>query len=200
MKKMIFPVITGLEDKLPYYTNGVGIEYEQEDINRPNGHPEYQWIQTRSGSGELFLNGKRHILTPSQGMLLFPNEPHSYHTVDQNWDVDWIIFHGKGVESFIKNTLGATESNVYYISSPAKISTKLEELYYTALKGPRTASKCSRITYDILLDIMELTSKSEKSALDDKLKRIEPVINFIIENYKSPITLHQLSHLVQMTP
>lgn len=200
MKKMIFSVITELEEKLPYYIGGVGVEYEQEDINRVHGHPKFQWIQTRTGRGEVCLNGKKIVLGPSQGMLLFPNEPHSYHAVDPNWEVDWIIFHGKDIENFIKNTIGASSSEVYYISSPAKISTKLEELYYLALKGTKTSAKCSGITYSILLDIMELTSKTKKASLDDRLKKIEPVISYIQENYTTHITLTQLASLVAMTP
>lgn len=200
MKKMIFPVITELEERLPFYVSGVGIEYEQEDINRIHGHPKYQWIQTRTGRGELFINDKRFVIGPSQGMLLFPNEAHSYHAIDPEWDVDWIIFRGTEIENFIKNVIQATHSDVYFISSPAKISTKLEELYYSAFKRPNTVSKCSTITYNILLDIMELTSKSKKASLDDNLKKIEPVIRFISENYKSPITLPELASLVQMTP
>ncbi|MGN1097360.1 MAG: AraC family transcriptional regulator [Clostridia bacterium] len=200
MKQMIFPVITGMEERLPYYVTGVGIHYEQEDVSRPAGHPEYQWIQCRGGKGELFIDGCRYVVGEGQGMLFFPDEPHSYHAVGGRWEVDWIIFHGRGIGDFLRETMKAEGSGVYFVSAPSVIAGKIEELFSAAGRGPSGAHRCSALTYEILTDIMTFASKSESASIDDKFQKLAPVLNYINENCRKTITLGELADLAGVTP
>lgn len=199
-KKMIFSVITGMEERFPYYAAGVGLDYEQETITRPQGHPEFQWIQCRNGKGELFLGEKRHTVEAGQGMLLFPEEPHSYHAIDGEWKVDWIIFHGQGVADFFTRVMEAHHSGVYYVSSLTKIIEKITELYFAIQHGASAAHTCSSLTYEVLLDIMALTSKNERSSFDIRFRKIELVTRFINENYSRPLPLDELAAIAGITP
>ncbi len=199
-KKMIFSVITGMEERLPYYVAGVGLDYEQENISRPMGHPEFQWIQCRSGKGELFIGEMHYTVGAGQGMLLFPNEPHSYHAIGGNWKVDWIIFHGYGLTSYFTQTMGIKSSDVYYVSSQAKITEKIVELYFSLQRGTSATHICSSLTYQILLDILSLTTKNESSSIDIDFHKLEPVINYINENYHHPLSLEELANIAGITP
>lgn len=200
MQGMTFPVIAGIEESLPYFTAGIGIDYVQEDVDRPRGHGRYQWIQCRKGRGELFLNGSRYIVSEGQGMLLFPNEPHIYHSVEGDWKVDWVIFNGRGIGDFFINTMGVKESGVYGVSAPARLVGRIEELYFTALRGPSAVNSCSAMVFEILLDIMVLASKNEGSSIDDKFKKLEPVISYINENFSRPLSLAELADIAGITP
>lgn len=201
MKKTFFPVITEFDMQLPYYFAGVGCFYEQEDIDRPQGHPDYQWIQCRSGRGQLSLNGTKHIIEKNRGMLLFPNEPHEYHALDSAWEVDWIIFRGKHIETFIRTILGLKHSEVRYITSPQILSNEILELYKAAASANHTKNLiCSSLIYTVLTDIMRLTSSTQNASILDNFNRITPVLNYIDEHYAKQLSLHLLAGVAGLTP
>lgn len=201
MKKMIFSVTTEFDLSLPYYFSGVGCSYEQENINRPEGYPEYQWIQCRSGKGELNMNGTKYIIEEGQGMFFFPDEPHEYHALDEKWEVDWIIFRGTHISTFVRDILRMTTSGVYYVTTPHIISDKLEELYSTASSANSMKNLvCSSIVYSVLLDILRLTSAKQNTAIVNKLSRINSVLRYIDENYTKQLSLAELSEIAELTP
>lgn len=199
-KKMIFSVITGMEERFPYYAAGVGLDYEQETILRPQGHPEFQWIQCRGGKGELFLGERSYTVEAGQGMLLFPDEPHSYHAIDGEWKVDWIIFHGQCIADFFTRVMGMQHSGIWYVSSLTRIIEKITELYFAIQQGASAAHTCSSLTYEVLLDLMALTSKNESSSFDIRFRKIELVTRFINENYSRPLPLDELAAIAGITP
>ncbi len=200
MPNLIFSVITEIEERFPFYAKGVGINYEQEDIFRPLGHDEFQWIQTRKGSGVVNLDGKHYNIGEGQGMLLFPSEPHSYHAVGGEWIVDWIIFHGKGIKQFLTETMDFSSSTILYISDPSVIQSHLDLLFSSIGSTLSSSAQCSFLTYNVLLDIFTLTSKSESSSINERFQKIEPVVDYINKNFTQPITLSHLAETVNMTP
>ncbi len=201
MNKVFFPIITEFDQNLPYYFAGVGSCYEQENIDRPEGYPAYQWIQCRSGQGTLNLNGTTYTLEKGQGMFLFPNEPHNYHATEINWTVDWIIFGGKHIGEFVQETLKMKNSGVYYVTAPSIISDKIAELYKIASSSDSTKNLvCSSLVYAILIDILRLTSSKQNTSIVSKFNRITPVLNYIDENYASQLSLQELSDIAELTP
>ena len=198
MGKLLYPLLLDPEEKIPYGAEGVGVFHPQEHVVRPLGHHRYQWIQCRRGKGVLFIGGARYTVGEGQGMLLFPRYPyerHEYYAVEGEWSTDWVIFQGRGIGDFIENTMGIRDSKVLYISSPVRIAEKIEELYSAAKQGIASANQCSLLVYDILLDLKAMTSESEKSAHIDRMRRLEPVIDYINENCTSPLTLGELAEI-----
>lgn len=201
MKKMFFPITTEFDAQLPYYLSGVGCQYEQENIVCPTGFPNYQWIQCRSGSGELTLNGSKYTIEKGCGMFLFPDEPHEYHSVNGKWEVDWIIFRGKYIDSFVRETLKMTASQVYYITAPHILSAKLEDIYKTGLSDNRTKNLiCSSLVYAVLIDILRLTSLKQNTSIVNKFNKITPILNYIENNYASHISLSDIADIAGITP
>ena len=205
MGKMIYPTLISFTDSLPFFPRGMGVCHEQESVDRPKGFHLYQWRQCRKGKGELFIGDRRYVISEGQGFLLFPHypeadEPHKFRPLGGEWLTDWVVFNGRGVADFFKNTMGLTGSGVFYISSPQRIAAKIEELYYAALSGPSSANRCSLLTFDIMLDIMSLTSKSENASFDDRLRKLEPVISYINANCGKQFTLSELAEIAGVTP
>ena len=99
MSNHIFPVVTESEKRLPFYITGIGCQYHQEHVKRPEGYPNFQWIQCHRGEGQLMLEDKHFIIRPQQGMFLFPGIAHEYFEIKTTWEVDWIGFNGYMVES-----------------------------------------------------------------------------------------------------
>jgi len=201
MKKLIFPITTEFDMSLPYYFSGVGCCYEQENISRPEGYPAFQWIQSRSGKGELNLNGEKYIIEEGQGMFFFPDEPHEYHAVDGRWEVDWIIFRGKEIEGFVRDILKMDTSAVYYVTTPYVISDKIMEVYKAAVSdNPTKNLVCSSLVYSVLLDILRLTSAKQNTSIANKFGRINSVLKYIDEYYTRQLTLGELAEAAKLTP
>lgn len=208
MKNMCFPAADEYTGRLAYGFTGVGCYYEQEHVKRPGGrtetewiYPYYQWIQSRHGTGELWLGGKKYAVGEGQGMLLFPNEPHEYYALTDDWEVDWVVFSGKYTEEFIRDIMGAETSGVYSVSMPHMISDLIVKLYETAVSDdPMKYIVSSGIVYGILMNIYIYAFRKKGSSLSDKAERMRPVFRYIDEHYTETISLSLLSDLISVTP
>ncbi|MBQ8345034.1 MAG: helix-turn-helix transcriptional regulator, partial [Clostridia bacterium] len=189
------------EAKLPYYFAGVGCHWVQEPIHRPIGHPCFQWIQCRQGEGELTVGERVCRIGEGQGMLLFPNEPHCYHSVSGEWIVDWIIFSGEGIEPFFQKTMEVSGTEIYRISKPERLAGRLETLLQTASNGHGAMSAlCSEQIYAFLLELMRLISHEDEANMDERLRRLSPAFAYVERHCAEPISLGELSASVGMTP
>lgn len=72
MYKQIYPVI-GDEKNLPFYVVGLGLESWQFPIKRADGYEYPQIFLSRSGEGEVIINGEPQKYRP----ILFSISPHS---------------------------------------------------------------------------------------------------------------------------
>ena len=72
MYKQIYPVI-GDEKNLPFYVVGLGLESWQFPIKRADGYEYPQIFLSRSGEGEVIINGEKYR------PILFSISPHSVH-------------------------------------------------------------------------------------------------------------------------
>lgn len=201
MKKMIFPLITEYEFKLPYYIVGVGCLYNQEHIVRPHGYPYYQWVQCHNGKGELIIDGVTYQVSENQAMLIFPGVPHEYYAIGDSWEVDWIIFGGIQIKDFFELTADIRKSGIYNVSQPNIILSKIRKAYDVEQSDSTTKSfECSCITYDILVDILKLSFQKSDSSMVNKYNRLKPLLRYIDDNYNKNLTLGDLSNIVGVTP
>lgn len=201
MKNMIFSLLTDFELKLPYYAVGIGYSYNQEYINRPSGFPYYQWIQGRKGRGELHVDGQTFCVEENQGMLLFPEVPHEYSALTENWEVDWIIFGGNQVENFFKNTLGVKQSGVYFLSKPNIIQANIKKVYDIEKSHNTNKSlESSSVTYEIMLNLIEFASEKSDSSKLNQYNRLKPLLDYIDKNYYKNLSLSELSEILEVTP
>lgn len=201
MGNMIFPLITEYELKLPYYIVGIGCFHNQEHVVRPHGYPYYQWIQCHHGKGELLTDGSANCVGEGQGMLLYPDKFHEYYAVSASWEVDWIIFGGLHIGDFFKQTAEISSSGVYYVSKPEVILSKIRKaLEIEQSDQPMKSLECSRIAYDIMLDIMKSSSLKYDSSLDQQHNRLKPLFDYIDKNYGRSFTLSDLSDIAGVTP
>lgn len=107
MYRRLLPLITESDKELPYYLVDAGVHWDQEPIVRPDGYL-YQWIQCVEGEGELISGGRTFRVKEGTAMLLLKGAPHEYYAVSPSWRVNWIVFDGHQVESFLKRTAGIT--------------------------------------------------------------------------------------------
>jgi AraC-like DNA-binding protein len=200
MSNNVFPVISESEKGLPFYLIGVGCHYHQEHIKRPQGYPNFQWIQCHYGKGELLLEGNCYKIGPQQGMFLYPNVPHEYYEIKGPWKVDWIGFDGYLVNTLV-NVLGFHRSGVYYVGNADLILAKMRQALTIAKSNDYfKGMECSGIIYELLLNLFKYTSHSSDDSIQQKNFRLQPVFDFIEHNYDKVITLEILAQTINVTP
>ena len=186
MEKVIFPIIN---KNLPIYITGVGFNYIQKGLYRENGYQDYQWIQTKEGSGFLEFENEKYQITQGEGFLIPPNIKHSYYPKNDNWIQDWVSFNGEEVLSYYKALL---LNKFQIIKFNNNISSSL---ILRAMKTSRIANSCVKnaaTLIDLFCQLSEYSINSHNSLL--------PILNFINENYTNDITINNLSDILNITP
>ncbi|MFC0211560.1 AraC family transcriptional regulator [Paenibacillus chartarius] len=200
MYKRRIPVITESDKELPYYLVDVGSNWNQEHIVRPNGYL-YQWIQCVQGEGELLTEGKTFRVKEGTAMLLFKGVPHEYYAVSPSWIVDWVVFDGHQVESFLKQTAGIHTNGVFYVSRPDLFASKIQSLFdIEQLNGTLTSLQGSSVIYSLLTDIVQYTSMSPNNSANSLNFKLKPLFDYIERNFNKPLTLEDMAEITGVTP
>ncbi|THF77767.1 AraC family transcriptional regulator [Cohnella fermenti] len=200
MPRRYIPVVTPSDKELPYYVLDVGQTWQQEHVVRPNGYL-HQWIQCVEGEGELKLEGKTYRIREGTAMLLFKGAPHEYYAAGPTWVVDWIVFDGGQVETFLKQTAGIASSGVLYLSNPEAFRVRIQAVLDldradVAFKGLHGSS----ILYGLLTDIMQYASAQPNNSATSLNLRLKPLFHYIDLHYAEGLTLNELSALTEYTP
>lgn len=200
MKPHAFSVLTEFEKQLPYFLIGAGHNYEQEPIDRPFGYPYYQWIQFLRGEGTVHIGKTETRVVPGQALFLRPNEDHFYHAFgEEPWIVSWFTFGGSNVERML-HTLGLRESGVYTVTDPPVLELHIEKsLHVLKSKDPSKGIVGSGLVYTFILHLYRFVSLSNDGSLQKQHSKLEPVFEFIEENYQKPIAVDDLSALLNIS-
>ncbi|WP_289183676.1 AraC family transcriptional regulator [uncultured Dubosiella sp.] len=84
-----------LKDRsLPLFIDSIGIDWDQEDVNRETGYHYAHWLHTQQGEGVVEVNGNKYTLSQGQGILFLPGVPHRYYKTSQTWKTAYFTFGG----------------------------------------------------------------------------------------------------------
>ncbi len=194
MPNILFTTPYSRHEDLPFMLHGLGINHNQEPIDRPQGMSLYQWIQCLSGSGTVYIQGEKYSLKPGQGLFLLPDEGHHYLSDNpkSDWIVNFICFSGDAVPMLFKNS-PLQHSGVYTLSEADKITQKLHDIYHSTPLPPSFAAAAhSSALYDVLLHLTLHVSSNDGTNISTQNQRIAPVISYIEEHYHEPIFLDDL--------
>jgi AraC-like DNA-binding protein len=200
MIDMIFPTLSDFEVNLPYFLVGVGCGKRQGYMRRDEDCSYFEWLQTRSGKGELIVDGVRKTVGENQGMLLYLNEPHEYYAVDGTWDADWIIIGGNSVEPLFKS-MGIDKSEVFNISNTSLLLSKMEMILNVACgEAPLKNLDCSSLVYDFTINLIKYSFEGDERNLVYHYSRLKPILDYIDDNFDRVLSLDELSSLAGLTP
>ncbi|WP_182300428.1 AraC family transcriptional regulator [Cohnella cholangitidis] len=190
-----FPIVTESDSELPIYLTSVGHWEDQERTRRPDGFPDYQWLQAHSGTGELIVGDQRYIVKPGQGFFLFANEAHYYRPLAEPWDVQWISFNGSLIPSLLRQA-GIERSGVFTITSPDSLISHMKTIYAMSLSGhPFMGMECSKLLYAFLLDLMKNVWTNSPSTAHNYMK-LHPVTQYIEANCHRPIAIDEMAQCI----
>lgn len=193
-------VLTEMDFHLPLYLASTGYWMNQPKLIREKGYKRFQWIQCYEGEGVLEIEGKTIPVCKGQGMLLYPDIPHSYQPLVEPWALRWIDFSGKLADMTLKS-LQFHESTVLYVTNPGPLLARTEEIV-TAFRNKNSFSSYenSHLLYGLLLDIFRYTSITENRTNYQRYEQLKPVLQDIEHRYSEPITLNELADQLGVTP
>ncbi|MGO3732470.1 MAG: AraC family ligand binding domain-containing protein [Vagococcus sp.] len=132
------------------YPNTIAYDWKQDKVDRPQGHPYYQWLQTNQGEGIINIENKDIILKKNDGILITPFTPH-YYEPNQYWTTNFMTICGYGI-TFFPNLIG--ERRFFHIINSKKLSKLIEDftdLFDQSLEDSEVSIK----TYHIFLTIRD---------------------------------------------
>lgn len=185
--------------KLPLVLRFLGINHLQEPVNRQHGLPFFQWFYCATGSGEIIINHKKSVVHKGQGFFIYPNLPHAYRSLTDNWTVHIISFDGPVCMEILKS-LGMYESGVYHFSNQSVFLEYVQALMYlkdrTDINLPQEFSKTC---YSFLLDLSFCIRRINTSVPIQENRVVNEIISYLEDNYESPITLYDLADHTQLS-
>ncbi len=183
---------------LPLTFVGMGFNHIQEPVERPSGIPIHNWLQVVEGMGEVIIDGQKAVARKGSGILLLAGTPHSYHAVQGNLVIHYILFDGLASLQILKS-LHFDQSGIYHISNPENSAQQLHEI--ARLEHSMEISRgrqLSKAIYDMLLDLSVGIRYSAEYLPAVPNEKLQLVIQFIEANFKEPISLDMLAELVNL--
>ncbi len=189
-----------VENELPFQLVGAGCDFYQYPIERPFGFPVYQWIQTIRGSGVLVGIGNEYLVGEDEGMLLYPDQAHAYHAVDEPWYVHWITFSGYHIERMLQY-IGMEQTGVYRVSEPLLIESLIRKALITLQSDyPLRGIDGSGVVYQLLLDFLKFYQRDGAESHDRRMMRLKPALDLIETEMHRPLSLDDLATSIGVSP
>ncbi|MCI2959765.1 AraC family transcriptional regulator [Pediococcus pentosaceus] len=176
------------------YPNTVGYDWNQVDVNRPQGHPYYHWLQTNQGEGVVNIDNKSIILSKNDGILITPFTPHKYQS-DQFWTTNFITICGYA-SIFFQKQLG--EKKYFVLRESSCVDKDIYNLT-NKLDSSCDDAQISLQTYKIFLDILhgvqQVSAEGYKS-----IPICWEIKNYIDDNYMEKISIKKIGRLFNISP
>lgn len=198
-KPMIYVSNNKLFPQLPLSLNVIGLSHNQDHIDRPQGFPCYQWIQSLHGRGRLHFGGQEYTVDEGQGFLLPPHLPHIYYTITPKWFVNFLCFSGNNVEEIMK-FLNLCVPNIYALSAPEVILDYEQQIYDTCLETDfHYPINVSKLLYSLLLELSQdifSVNSGQKGVFNAK---IHEAIQYMSQRYMQPISLQDIASCIGLS-
>lgn len=200
MNRITCQLITNFELQLPLFLESLGYNWNQDHVIRQNGFPYFQWIQCCEGKGKFILGDHEYLVSPGQGLILYPNVPHEYYPIEEPWIVNWISIGGYATNDLFNNS-PLKRSGVYSLSEGNTIDNKFKIILNVKASDNRSSTiTYSKYIYEILLDLFLYASLNNDYKVNENYLKISPVLDYISENFHKLITLQELSQILNITP
>ncbi|MBQ7974739.1 MAG: AraC family transcriptional regulator [Clostridia bacterium] len=176
---------------LPLWVIRTGFKERQYHISRPEGFAAYQVAICTAGQGKFISRGKEHIIASGDIFLFSPRVPHEYYPISGDWQIYFCVFSGDGAEG-IFSYFGFEETEVFTSSR--------QEIREDFIKMCETTEPfgLSLILYKLLGNISRLSRSNPNRTHIEKNRfgKILPVLDYIEQNYKRPVTLDDMADLI----
>ncbi|WP_274361658.1 AraC family transcriptional regulator [Paenibacillus thermotolerans] len=197
MKSKIIFGKTDVAPRLPVIMTTVGYWEHQPETIRPAGFPDFQFHQIVKGQGKLVIRENEYIVGPGDVFFLFPDVPHRYAPISENWELAWVSFRGREASQLLTYA-GVSGSGV----SKLRMETLMDELTRMLSMDENqemdSEIEYSKMVYALLLDLKRLLPAPKN--IDYQMERIRPVLRHISQNLHREVPLAELAEIAAVSP
>lgn len=196
--EFIYPVL-GRQKSLPFYLAGVGIADPEYHIVRETGLISHQILYTRSGAGNLIIDGISYPQKKGSLFYLASGVPHEYYPmVEDEWSTCWVVFRGAYLTELLQGI--GLERFAYHADLVGEEIEKIFCQMLSAAKDPVNGDeKCSVLVYEYIIAVRQAFLAKERYGERTAGGMVEKAIIYMNENYASDITLEQLADISEVT-
>lgn len=187
-------------ENFPLYLTSIGYDYVEKTVERPQGYNDFQWLHTASGQGALLLEGKTYTLDEGSGVLLFPDVPHHYHPLTDDWHTEWLTFNGKTAGAILHG-FGHTKSGLYSLRDRTPLSLAIKKGYQLSVsKGEFLPLDIAGYIFDFFITMGKVAVPFKQPKVSGHYDKIAPVLAYLETHYHEPTDLNALAAMVQISP
>lgn len=176
-RRAVFPMLT---EALPLQMETIGINPDQEVIERPEGYPYFHWLQTLEGEGEIHIQDLIIKLPERSGILLQPHFQHLYQAKSTLWKTAYITFTGTMASTFTMNLFGLTSERIHWDRSDMEIPQQLERILQLAESGTDASGwRSSSELYRFLTLLKTNGRRNHLPSMSRRLERIQHLLDWL---------------------
>ncbi|MBQ8569457.1 MAG: helix-turn-helix transcriptional regulator [Oscillospiraceae bacterium] len=195
----IYPYNTEVR-KLPIHLTGIGGSEYQYHVVRAEGYHWHQILFSASGSGFLKYDNITKPVEEGDFFFLPAGYPHEYYSEKPEWEVRWVAFDGYASAHILSRF-----SMTVPVIVRSRENSALEKIYnkmFTAQKTDRAYGdySCSGLIYEYIIEFHRLMDTKLNKLRTERSKILEPVLDYIDENYRTDFPLTVLAELAGITP
>ncbi len=184
LRRAVFPTPS---ESLPLQMETIGLNLEQEYIERPEGYPCFHWLQTLEGEGELNVQGKAFKLPERSGILLHPHAPHFYCARSPIWKTGYVTFTGTLASSFTVDLHGSFSEKIQWDRNDDEITLQLKRILRLAESGSDASGWKSSAELYRFLTLLKTNGRTNRlPSLSRRLERIQGLLDWLEKEYANP--------------
>lgn len=148
------------------------------------------------GSGELYYNKKKYVLTEGDVVFIDCHKPYSHKTEKELWTLQWCHFYGPELPSVYHKYLERGGQPVFHPESVTEIAGLMTELYAVADSGDyvrdmRINQELSRL----LTLLMSYSWHPENKVISKKRMELSRIREYLDEHFREKIALEELARI-----
>ncbi|MCA0755862.1 AraC family transcriptional regulator [Paenibacillus sp. N4] len=185
MMRRIVPALPA--EMLPLQLETIGMNPDQETLERPCGYPYFHWLQTLEGEGELSANGQTWKITERSGFLLAPGTPHRYEAKSGRWRTGYITFLGSMAASFVQSLGWNTAERFQWETGSGRIPDQLEAMLASAESGGDPSGWQSSADLYRFLTLLRTDARTDnRPSMSKRLERLQGLLDWLETEFASP--------------
>lgn len=193
----VYPVL-GRQKCLPFYLSGIGIAEPECHFIRESGLISHQLLYTKSGKGNLVVDGVSYPQQTGSLFYLASGVAHEYYPiVVDDWTTCWVVFRGEYLTEIMR-AIGFDR----FVCGNEIVNEEIETLFYQMLSAVNDpldgGERCSLLVYEYIMMVRRALFSKDKNG-----KQIggilEKALVYMNERYAFDITLDELAELGGVT-
>ncbi|WP_123041523.1 AraC family transcriptional regulator [Cohnella candidum] len=174
-------------EPLPLELETVGLNGEQEPIDRPQGYPCFHWLHTLEGEGEFEAEGLIWRLPPRSGVLLHPDMPHRYRAKTAIWQTAYVTFEGVLAADWVSSMFGPRALRIHWDAGEEGITGQWERLLEAAEKGTdRSGWEQSADLYRFLTRLKTVGRTDHRPSMSRSMEKMQNLLEWLELEYADP--------------